>query len=77
MMATFSSVTSVVARAAISRTSPTAAGDLDAVADLDRPFEQDNEPAEEIARDVLQTETEPHPTAPTSTFSDVRSMPAL
>ena len=34
------------------------AGDLDAVSDLDRPLEQDDEPAEEVAHDVLQAETE-------------------
>jgi hypothetical protein len=58
MVATFSSVTMVVARAPISRTSPMTAGDFDPVSHFEGPLEEQDEAAEEVAGDVLQAEAE-------------------
>ena len=60
MIATFSSVTRVVARAAISLTSPTHPAISTRSPILIGRSNSRIKAAEEVARDVLQTETEPH-----------------
>ena len=59
IMAMLSFVTITVLRARIFCTWPVDSRDFDAVADGDRPFRQDDEAADEIARDILQAEADP------------------
>jgi hypothetical protein len=52
-------------------------GDLDAVSDLDRAFDKTMRPLKKLFVMFCSPKPRPTPTAPTSTFRDVRSIPAL
>ena len=76
MIATFSSVTSVVARAAISVTSPTHPAISTRSPILIGRSNNRIKPLKKLLVMFCRPNPSPTPIAPTSTFRDVRSMPA-
>ena len=76
MIATFSSVTRVVARAAISLTSPTHPAISTRSPILIGRSKSRIRPLKKLLVMFCRPKPSPTPTAPTSTFNDVRSIPA-
>ena len=58
MIEMLSFVTMTVARAPMRWTVPALVADFDAIADRDRPFGQNDEAADEVARDALQADAD-------------------